>query len=136
MDLEHPAISKTLKEGYPDDAGKPQYKNNIHPDYNRVKEEKQMNDKVMSFVDKYNQLKRDLRAEGVINVRLDDMNPHLQFHKVADFFKHTKGHNIKFNFFEDDDTFECEATAQIGEVEYLILLEKDELVELEGLLDE
>lgn len=42
MDLEHPAISRTLKEGYPDDAGKPQYKNNIHPDYNRVKEDTQM----------------------------------------------------------------------------------------------
>ena|SRR5699024_1107373 len=34
MDLEHPSITKTLKEGYPDGAGKPQYKNYIQDKYN------------------------------------------------------------------------------------------------------
>lgn len=34
MDLEHPSISKTLKEGYPDGTGKPKYKNNIQTKHN------------------------------------------------------------------------------------------------------
>src|SRR5699024_2185100 len=42
MDLEHPAISRTLKEGYPDGAGKPQQKNTNLPNYNRVEEDEQM----------------------------------------------------------------------------------------------
>lgn len=42
MDLEHPAITKTLKTGYPDDAGKPTNKIYYTPDYSRDEEETQM----------------------------------------------------------------------------------------------
>src|SRR5690625_1841117 len=42
MDLEHPAISRTLKTGYPDGAGKPTNKNISNLDYIKDKEDYQM----------------------------------------------------------------------------------------------
>src|SRR5690625_1876589 len=42
MDLEHPSITKTLKEGYPDGAGKPLYKNYTCADYSTNGDENKM----------------------------------------------------------------------------------------------
>lgn len=42
MDLEHPAISRTLKEGYPDGTGKPTNKNITNLDYIKEEEDYQM----------------------------------------------------------------------------------------------
>ena len=42
MDLEHPSITRTLKEGYPDGTGKPQYTNNTNLDYIKDEEDYQM----------------------------------------------------------------------------------------------
>lgn len=42
MDLQHPSITRTLKEGYPDGTGKPQQTITVNPNFNRVKEDNQM----------------------------------------------------------------------------------------------
>jgi len=42
MDLQHPAITQTLKTGYPDSTGKPTNKIYFDPNYNRGREDYQM----------------------------------------------------------------------------------------------
>ena len=70
MDLQHPAITQALKTGYPDDAGKPTNKIYFDPNYNRGREDYQMDilsDLVKTCID--NDLKIDIGGEiGIASI--------------------------------------------------------------------
>jgi len=67
MDLEHPAISRTLKEGYPDGAGKPQQKNTNPFYYNRVEEDEQMDDLINDLLE----IKNSVDVEEFLSIEID-----------------------------------------------------------------
>lgn len=72
MDLEYPAISRTLKEGYPDGTGKPQQTITVNPNYNRGEEDNQMEDLLQELMIMCweNELNFEISIEGkLVEVR-------------------------------------------------------------------
>src|SRR5699024_7990228 len=75
MDLEHPSISKTLKEGYPDGAGKPLYKNNLCADYSTNGDENKMEKTLVDLIFDVLQIcmENDLEFRYQANIGLIDV---------------------------------------------------------------
>lgn len=133
MDLEHPAISRTQKEGYPDGTGKPLNNNIVSCDYSREEEETQVNEEFIDFIEQYKELREKAEEIGVIY--FSPVLNQMQVFKIDDFLTHTKGFDVEISK-RGDDEYPFEATAIIDDVEIMIILTCEQKNELEELMNE
>lgn len=134
MDLEHPAITKAQKWGYPDGAGKPQQKNTNPFYYNRVEEDEQMDftNEIKSLIKMQESLKSHY---GVIDVMQSPSGYSVQFSDLFSFYNLFK--DTSFTIQEDYyDNENAKASLTTDGIEYIIILDNKKLAELEELINE
>jgi len=138
MDLEHPAITKTLRTGYPYNEKRHHLQmvpnKNYHPDYNRGTEESQMNlINVIKDVADHNE--RVEKTHGVTNIYKNYLGYYnANMHDVEEFYEATKDFRVVFGYTSDQE-YPHRASAIVGDVEIAIILDNEEFKELKELVD-
>src|SRR5699024_831907 len=133
MDLEHPSISKTLKEGDPDGVGKPLYKNYTCADYSTEGREIKMlssyaYDELNNFrntVHKLYQHYGDIRSsvdEKELRVALKDLNT---------FLRESERYPVEV---EKNELSEYTACFKINKINFLLYMNKETKDNLESVL--
>src|SRR5699024_7285915 len=124
MDLEHPSISKTLKEGYPDGAGKPLYKNYTCADYSTEGREIKMlssyaYDELNNFRNTFHKL---YQHYGVIGISVDENELRVVLKDLNTFLQESEGYPVEV---EKNELSEYTACFQINKIKFLLYMNKE-----------